>query len=142
MPAFLTPINEEFSLESFRTWAKRKFSGYDSSEIDYIARKVTEMKTQEARNTIMRRIEDALKDAKEKFDKENDITDKKLIKDHIEVLNKLKRDVEAYDPVQQAKVNKEEQDKKDQAEKEAKDAAEKAKAEKEDREKNVVKLDA
>lgn len=142
MPAFLTPINEEFSLENFRTWAKRKFSGYDSSEIDYIARKVIEMKTQEARNSLMRRVEDALKDATDKFHKETDNTEKKLIKDHIEVLNKLKRDVEAYDPVQQAKNNKEDQDKKEKEENEKAEEAKRQKEEKADREKNTVRLDA
>jgi regulator of protease activity HflC (stomatin/prohibitin superfamily) len=141
MPAFLTPINEEFSLESFRTWAKRKFSGYDSSEIDYIARKVSEMKTQEARADILRRIEDSLKDATDKFNKVDDTIDKKLIKDHIEVLKKLKHDAESYDPLQQAKTNQAEKEKKEEAERKEKEELEKTNKEKENRANNTVRLD-
>ena len=110
MPAFLQPLNEEFSLESFQTWAKRKFSGYASSEVDYIARKVNDIQTQSDKHDILARLETAIKEAREKLSKTTDTNERTLIGDHIIVLNRLKSAAEAYDPIEQAKKNRQKQE--------------------------------
>lgn len=137
MPAFLHPLYEEFSLESFQTWAKRKFSGYASSEVDYIARKVNEISTQSDKHDILARLESAIKDAREKLSKATDTGERTLIGDHIIVLNRLKSAAEAYDPIEQAKKNRQKEDEEETARQ-----AKNQKDEENKKSEHVVRLDA
>jgi len=91
-------MNEEFSVESFMTWATRKAKGYSIAEIDHLARRVVAIKTHEEKTDCISRIRDALKAANAKLtearnapkrasvDGKNKI---KYLQEHIEILNAL-----------------------------------------------------
>jgi predicted nucleic acid-binding Zn-ribbon protein len=91
-------INEEFSVESFMTWATRKLKGYSVAEIDHLARRVVNIKTHEEKTDCIARIQQALREAREKMsqfqskmDKKKEEDNQKLeyMKEHMEVLNQL-----------------------------------------------------
>jgi 6-phosphogluconate dehydrogenase len=91
-------MNEEFSVESFMTWATRKLKGYSVAEIDHLARRVVNIKTHEEKTDCIARIQQALREAREKMsqfeskmDKKKEEDNQKLVymKEHLEVLNQL-----------------------------------------------------
>ena len=112
MPVFLKTkddiLFESFSLESFTTWAERKLKGYSAGEVDHLAKKVYEINSESNKKAVIERILNAITDAKEKLKVTDDNVKKKLIHDHIEVLNKLMSYAHSYDPVSQAAKNAEE----------------------------------
>jgi Mg2+ and Co2+ transporter CorA len=63
-------INEEFSYESFVSWAARKLKGYSIKEIDYLAKRVVNIDTHEEKTEVIERIRDALRAAEEELEKE------------------------------------------------------------------------
>jgi len=91
-------MNEEFSIESFMTWAVRKAKGFSIAEIDHLARRVVGIKTHEEKTDCIERIRDAIKAANIKLtaarnapkrasvDGKNKI---EYLQEHIEILNNL-----------------------------------------------------
>jgi Mg2+ and Co2+ transporter CorA len=62
-------MNEEFSYESFVSWAARKLKGYSIKEIDYLAKRVVNIDTHEEKTEVIERIRDALRAAEEELEK-------------------------------------------------------------------------
>lgn len=63
-------MNEEFSYESFVSWAARKLKGYSVKEIDHLARRVVDIEKHEEKIDVIERIRDALRAAEEKLEKQ------------------------------------------------------------------------
>ena len=81
-------LNEEFSYESFITWATRKLKGYSVREIDHLAKRVVNIDTHEEKTDVIERIRDAIKEANEKLVKREEAAKDK--KDDEVVQNELK----------------------------------------------------
>lgn len=65
-------MNEEFSYESFVSWAARKLKGYSVKEIDHLAKRVINIDTHEEKTEVIERIRDALRAAEEKLEKQKE----------------------------------------------------------------------
>lgn len=65
-------MNEEFSYESFVSWAARKLKGYSVKEIDHLAKRVISIDTHEEKTEVIERIRDALRAAEEKLEKQKE----------------------------------------------------------------------
>lgn len=93
-------LDEEFSYESFISWAARKVKGYSVKEIDHLAKIVMNIKTHEEKTDVVERIREAISSGEvtlAKAQKEYNInktsSDKKnkveYLKDHQEILKTL-----------------------------------------------------
>ena len=65
-------MNEEFSYESFVSWAARKLKGYSVKEVDHLAKRVINIDTHEEKTEVIERIRDALRAAEEKLEKQKE----------------------------------------------------------------------
>lgn len=99
-----TVLHEEFSYESFKTWATRKLKGYSIAEIDHLAKRAISVDTHEEKIDLLERIRDAIKESQEKLNKlskekaEDDAARQKLqyLKDHVSILKTLESKVNAF----------------------------------------------
>jgi hypothetical protein len=91
-------MNEEFSAESFMTWATRKLKGYSVAEIDHLAKRAVNIKTHEEKTDLIERIRDAVTAANKKLidfrktmdkTKEVDRHKEEYLKEHLSVLQAL-----------------------------------------------------
>src|SRR5690349_1854438 len=103
-------LNEEFSYESFITWATRKLKGYSVREIDHLAKRVVNIDTHEEKTDVIERIRDAIKEANEKLvkreeaakDKKDDEVvqnELKYMKEHLSILNVLLSKAQSFNIV-------------------------------------------
>lgn len=108
-------INEEWSYQSFMTWAIRKAKGFAVSEIDYLARQVVNLSSHEERFDLLVRIRDAINAANLKLHKaikdaskgsqedQNRIT---YLRDHVAILRTLEQKALAFDIIAHAESEK------------------------------------
>ena len=103
-------LSEEFSYESFISWATRKLKGYSVKEIDHLAKRVVNIDTHEEKTDVIERIRDALKAAKEKLEKRKEYAhehkddevaqnDLKYMEEHVEILNVLLSKAQSFNIV-------------------------------------------
>ena len=113
-------LNEEFSYESFVSWAARKLKGYSVKEIDHLAKRVVNIGTHEEKTDVIERIRDAITAGKEKLEKavekskekpEDEVlkNDVKYMKEHLSILNVLLSKAQTFNIVDhlEAKKNRE-----------------------------------
>jgi hypothetical protein len=104
------PLCEDFSYESFVSWAARKLKGYSVKEIDHLAKRVVNIDTHEEKTDVIERIRDAIKSAQAKVDKikedlqkEPDDTankeQKKYMEEHLSILKVLLSKAQAFNIV-------------------------------------------
>lgn len=112
MPVFLETKETtllEFNLDSFTSWAERKVKGYSANEIDHLATKVADLNSESQKKAVLERILNAIEDAKVKLAEAkegNNKTKEALVRDHLEVLLRLKSYALAYDPIAKAEKHK------------------------------------
>ena len=104
-------LNEEFSYESFLTWATRKLKGYSVKEIDHLAKRVVNIDTHEEKTDVIERIRDAIKEGKEKLEKKKQDLEEdkesislknevKYMQEHLSILNVLLSKAQSFNLVQ------------------------------------------
>jgi formyltetrahydrofolate synthetase len=110
-------MNEEFSYESFITWATRKLKGYSVKEIDHLAKRVVNIDTHEEKTDVIERIRDAVKEANEKLakkveaakDKKDDEVaqnEVKYMKEHLGILRVLLSKAQSFNIVDHLEAKK------------------------------------
>jgi hypothetical protein len=123
-------LNEEFSYESFVSWAARKLKGYSVKEIDHLAKRVVNIDTHEEKTDVIERIREAVvsgkekvKKQKEKLDNAENDSDKDLakneynyMKEHLDILNVLLSKAQTFNIVSHLEGKKGEKDEKEKRE--------------------------
>lgn len=122
-----TILREEFSVESFMSWATRKLKGYSVKEIDNLARRVVHVSSHEEKTDLIERIRESERSAKKSLDEtreklSKDPKDVKLkereeyLKDHIQVLSTLEGKVKTFNVIDhhEKRKDKDESDKEDE----------------------------
>ena len=112
-------LNEEFSYESFISWAARKLKGVSIKEIDHLAKRVSNIDTHEEKIDCIDRIKDAIKAATEKYDaKKKEDAEKKddpvhkneveYLEEHLSILKALLSKAQSFNIIAHIEAKKNE----------------------------------
>ena len=110
-------LSEEFSYESFISWAARKLKGYSVKEIDHLAKRVVSIDTHEEKTDVIERIREAIESGNKELEKKKEQVSKdenneaikneeKYMEEHLEILRVLLSKAQSFNIVSHLEAKK------------------------------------